>query len=428
VSETTDTAKNKTFPHELLVLLVLAGLQFTHIVDFMIMMPLGPKLMRAMNINSHDFGALVSVYTFTAGLTNLFGAFLLDRFDRKKSTLFLFAGFILGTLACGLATNYVTLFASRSLAGAFGGLINAAVLAIVGDYIPYHRRARAMGIIMASFSVASIAGVPLGLWLANQYDWHAPFFFVVAAALIFWSTFAYLIPPLTRHLRKDRPHASLGESFTQIGEILKQSGPQRALALIATMMLSQFALIPFLTAFYVFNVKFPEAQIPLFYLVGGACTVVSSPLVGRLADKYGRTKIFKIFMCLMVVPILALTNLKAGTAVWLVLATSSLFFVASNGRFVPAMTMITSVVPTERRGMFMSLTSCVQQVFAGIAAYWGGVVISETATGELVGFDTVGLIAVVINFAALALGLGLEQRALRDPSETGVEVEPVVGA
>ncbi len=406
------TVKNKTFPNEMWALLVLASLQFAHIVDFMIMMPLGPKLIRAMGINSHDFGALVSVYTFTAGITNLLGAFLLDRYDRKKSTLILFVGFIVGTLACGFATNYAFLFAARSLAGAFGGLINASVLAIVGDYIPYHRRARAMGIIMASFSVASIAGVPLSLWLANYYDWHAPFFFVGGASVVFAALFYFIIPKLSRHLKAGKPQQTLSESFTLIGNILNQRGPQRALGLIATMMLSQFAIIPFLTTFYVFNVKFAEDNIPLVYLVGGLLTVFTSPWVGKLSDKYGRAKIFKIFLFLLSVPILLLTNLKAGTPMWIVLAVSGLFFVASNGRFVPAMTMITSVVPSERRGMFMSLTSCVQQIFAGIAAYWGGVVITETVTGELVGFNTVGWISVVINFAALALGLGLERKAL----------------
>jgi predicted MFS family arabinose efflux permease len=420
----TTEKKIKSFPNEIWILLVLAGLQFAHIVDFMIMMPLGPKLIRTMNINSHDFGALVSVYTFTAGITNLLGAFLLDRYDRKKSTLIIYGGFIVGTIACGFATNYAFLFAARSLAGAFGGLINASVMAIVGDYIPYQRRARAMGIVMASFSVASIAGVPLSIWLANKFDWHAPFFFVGGASVFFMVLFYVLIPPLTRHLNSSETSKSLKQSFAVIGSILKQRGPLRALGLIAVLMLSQFAIIPFLTTFYVFNLKFPESHIPLIYLVGGALTVVTSPLVGKLSDKYGRAKVFKIFLYVLAAPILILTNLGAGTSIWVVLSVSGLFFVASNGRFVPAMTMITSVVPSHRRGTFMSLVSCVQQVFAGVAAYWAGVLISETVTGELVGFDMVGYLAVVINFAALALGMGLERKALSESEESGVEVEP----
>ena len=416
--------KTKTFPNEVWVLLVLAGLQFAHSVDFMIMMPLGPKLIRDLSLKSHDFGVLVSVYTFTAGVTNLLGAFFLDRYDRKKSTLILYVGFIVGTVACGFATNYGFLLAARSLAGAFGGLINAAVLAIVGDYIPYERRARAMGIVMASFSVASIAGVPLSLWLANHYDWHAPFFFVGGASLVFMALFYVLIPPLTRHIKAGKPRATVAESFAVIGSILKQRGPQRALGLIAAMMLSQFAIIPFLTTFYVFNVKFPEGQIPLIYLTGGALTVVTSPLVGKLSDKYGRARVFQIFLFLLTIPILTLTHLPAGAAPWFVLSISGLFFIASNGRFVPAMTMITSVVPSEHRGMFMSLTSCVQQVFAGIAAYWAGLVITETVAGELVGFDTVGWISLAINFAALALGMGLERKACVESDTAGVEVAP----
>lgn len=415
-------SRAKVLPHEMAILLVLAGLQFAHIVDFMILMPLGPKLMRTMSITSHQFGALVSVYTFTAGITNLLGAFLLDRYDRKKSTLILFAGFVIGTVACGLAPNYEFLFVARSVAGAFGGLVNAAVLAIVGDYIPYQRRARAMGVIMASFSVASIVGVPLGLWLANQYDWHAPFFLVGALSLVFATGFYWLLPPLTRHMESGEPPATLRQSFATIGNILTQSGPRRALSLIALLMLSQFAIVPFLTTFYVLNVRFPESQIPLIYMVGGALTVVTSPLVGKLADRYGRAKIFAIFSSVVTLPLILITNLQVGASVGMVLTIQGFFFVAANGRFVPAMTMITSVVPSRRRGTFMSLTSCVQQVSAGAASYLGGLLITEGPGGVLKGYNHVGWISVVFNMIALGIGLGLERRAfIENDSKAPVE-------
>lgn len=399
-------------PREMAVLLILAGLQFAHIVDFMILMPLGPKLMRDMGITSSQFGSLVSVYTFTAGVTNLLGAFFLDRYDRKKSTLILYLGFIIGTLACGLANNFEFLFAARSIAGAFGGLISAAVLAIVGDYIPYKRRARAMGIVMASFSVASIAGVPLGLWLANHLNWQAPFFFVAGASVLFLTFFVVLIPPLTKHLSKEKQNISFAKALDNISDILSQSGPRRALMLIAFIMLSQFSIIPFLATYYVLNVKFPETFIPFIYVVGGSLTVITSPLVGKLADRFGRERIFVIFSLVVAVPLIWITHLKPGVSVAFVLALQGFFFVSTNGRFVPAMTMITSVVPSSRRGTFMSLVSCVQQVFAGIASYAAGVLIYKTSDGQLAGYGLVGWLSLLMGFVALMIGLGLEKQGV----------------
>lgn len=405
-------SKIKVLPNELVILLVLAGLQFSHIVDFMIMMPLGPQLIRSMSISSQQFAALVSVYTFSAGITNLFGAFLLDRYDRKKSTLLLYMGFIVGTLACGFAPGYEFLLVSRAIAGAFGGLGNAAILSIVGDYIPNERRARAMGIVMASFSVASILGVPLSLWLAGKFGWHAPFFFVGGASLIFSFSFYAMIPPLTRHLHADQMRKTFSQSFSIIGNLLKQGGPQRALLLISSIMLSQFSVVPFLTSFYVFNVKFPETHIPFIYMFGGLLTVFTSPYVGKLADRHGRARIFSYFALITTLPIFMITHLPAGAKLWVVLLWSGTFFVTANGRFVPAMTMITSVVPPERRGTFMSLVSCVQQVFAGVGAYVAGLLLSQNASGELSGFAIVGSFAIVVNLLALALGVGLERKAL----------------
>jgi predicted MFS family arabinose efflux permease len=163
---------------EKILLFILASIQFTSIMDFMIMMPLGPQLMRIFQINPQEFGFLVSAYTFAAGFSSFIGVFWIDNFDRKKALMNMYLGFLLGTLACALSPTYTILVLSRILTGLFGGLLMALVFSIIGDVIEEKRRGTAMGYVSTSFSLASVLGVPFGLFIASFWNWHAPFFFL----------------------------------------------------------------------------------------------------------------------------------------------------------------------------------------------------------------------------------------------------------
>lgn len=377
---------------ERMVLLLLAGINFTHIMDFMIMMPLGNYLMPYFGISSQQFSMLVAAYTFSAGASGFFAAFFVDNFDRKRVLLFGYIGFLLGTLCCALAPSYGFLLAARIVAGLFGGLIGAQVLAIVSDLIPYERRGMAMGMVMASFSVASVFGVPFGLYVANNFNWHGPFFFVAGLGAVFVPLIMRFLPKINAHLHTRRARVRPAELIRGIGKDVKQ---RLALALSACLMLGHFMIIPFLNPFMEFNMGFSKTQTPLIYMVGGALTLVSSPILGRIADKIGKHRLFIILVLLAVVPIALITNLP-DIPFYLVLCITGFWFIVSSGRSIPAQAMISNVVPSERRGSFMSFNSAIQQIFVGIASVLAGLIVVNTPSNKVLHYEVTGYISIGI--------------------------------
>jgi multidrug resistance protein len=384
---------------EKLLLWTLSAINFIHIVDFMILMPLGPQLMRIFDISPQEFGLLVSSYTFSAGISSFFGAFFLDRFDRKKILLGIYVGFAIATLGCALSPNYSVLLLARVLSGLFGGLTSALILAIIGDVIPDSRRGRAMGLVMAAFSVASVLGVPMGLFLASLSDWHMPFYILTGLSLLSLGMIIRFIPNITEHLKNDiiRPNP-----MVVIRRVTSNANQMRAITLSVMMMFGQFMIIPFLSPYMVTNVGFTEMEISYVYMAGGAFTIFTSPWVGRLSDKYGKFRIFTIFMFLNVIPIAIITNLGI-TPIPFVLMVSTLFFVTSNGRYVPAAAIITGTSKNENRGSFLSFNSAIQQLATGFASLIAGIIIGESATGELINYNVVGYIAILFSLLCIPL-------------------------
>ncbi|WP_373495197.1 MFS transporter [Aquiflexum sp.] len=412
---------------EKLLLWTLAAINFTHIVDFMILMPLGPQLMRIFEISPREFGLLVSSYTFSAGISSFLGAFILDKYDRRTILLWVFTGFLFGALACALSPNYAILLISRIISGIFGGLTSALVLSIIGDVIPDARRGRAMGLVMAAFSVASVVGVPFGLFIASISNWHAPFFFLAGLSLvILWMIFKY-IPTITAHIQKKQFKPS---PVQVIRRVTGNANQMRAISLTIMMMLGQFAVIPFLSPYMVANVGFTEIELTYIYIAGGLFTIFTSPWVGKLTDKYGKIKIFSIFMTLNVIPIAVITQL-GQTPIPYVLLISTMFFVTSNGRMVPAAALITGTAKSENRGSFLSFNSAVQQLAAGLASFLAGLILAEGINGELVNYDIVGYFAIVLSLLCIPLArrikvidVGEPEIILGDPTELVAEKNP----
>lgn len=384
---------------EKLLLWTLAAINFIHIVDFMILMPLGPQLMRLFEISPSEFGLLVSSYTFSAGISSFFGAFFLDRFDRKKILFWVYVGFTVATLGCALSPSYGILLLARILSGLFGGLTSALILAIIGDVIPDARRGRAMGLVMAAFSVASVLGVPLGLFLAGLSDWHTPFFILTGLSLVSLGMIFRFIPNIADHLGQEvqRPHP-----LEVVKRVTSNSNQMRAITLSVMMMFGQFMIIPFLSPYTVANVGFTELQLTYIYMAGGAFTIFTSPWVGKMSDKYGKLKVFTIFMFLNVIPIGVITHLGV-TPVPFVLMISTMFFVTSNGRYVPAAAIITGTARPENRGSFLSFNSAVQQMATGLASLIAGMIIGENALGQLTNFNLVGYIAIFFSLLCVPL-------------------------
>jgi len=381
---------------EKLLLLVLACVNFTHIVDFMILMPLGPQLMEILRIDPAQFGVVVAAYGASAGVSGFLLSFFADRFDRKKLLLLAYCGFVAGTFACALASTYGQLVAARVLSGTFGGLISAQVMAIVADTFSYERRATAMSVVMTAFSFASVVGVPGGLYIAEQADWHAPFFAVGGLGLCVLGLVWFLVPSVTGHLRAGQR----GSPFDLLRGVVADRNQSGALLYSVVMMLGHFSIIPFITPYLVGNVGYQQSDIYLIYFVGGLLTIFSAPMVGRLADRFGKQRIFSVFLVLSLLPIWLITNLWPMSK-YAVLLITGFFFIATNGRMIPSQALVSSVVAPRQRGGFMAINSSVQLLAQAAATSLAGAWIVKTPSGALEGYDGVGYFAV--SFLLLSL-------------------------
>jgi predicted MFS family arabinose efflux permease len=383
--------------HEGWLLAALAAIQFTAVLDFMIIMPLGPQYMRVFNIGPSEFGLIVSAYAIAAGIAGIAAGFFIDRFDRKNALIGLYTGFTIGTLLCAVSGQYWTLVAARVVAGAFGGVTMGLVMAVIGDVIPEERRGRATGIVMSSFSIASICGVPFGLYLANTVDWHLTFYVLAAFC-------ALIIPALWKvmpHLRGHLIHHGKESAGRRMLGIIRPRANQLALLFMAMLMCTGFVVFPFLASYMVQNVGMTEKQLPLIYLCGGICTLVSMNLIGRWADRVGKRRVFIIMTLSAMIPVLIVTNLP-HVKLWIALIISTVFMVCSSGRVVPAMALLTSSIEPRYRGGFMSINSSVQQLASGFAAWISGLIIGHHG-GHLTRFGAVGALSVAFGLAAIYL-------------------------
>ncbi len=392
---------------EKLLLLTLACIQFTHIMDFMIVMPLGDQLMKVFNILPNQFSYIVSAYNISAGLCGFIAAFFIDKVDRKKAIFFVYLGFIVGTLACAFSPNYNFLLASRILTGAFGGVLGSLVLSIIGDVIPMERRASAMGTVMAGFSLAAVIGVPFGNYAAVQLSWHAPFFIIAAMAVIVAVLIHVIVPSMQSHIDTT---SNIKKPFHILTNITSDNNQLRALLVMTLLMLGQFSIIPFISPYLVANVGFSQSELTYIYLFGGLCSVFTAPLIGRLADRFGKIRVFTICAILSTIPLFLITNMPQIAMPLVLIATSS-FFIFVAGRTIPAMAMITGTVVPRNRGSFMSIVSSVQQVTSGLAAFMAGRIIYKGAGGHLFNYEYVGYIAIASSLLCILIARRLKPAA-----------------
>ncbi len=394
---------------ERVMLLILACLNFTHILDFMIMMPLGNYLMPHFNISTRFFSLIVAAYPITAFVSGVVAAFYVDKFDRKKILLYAYIGFIAGTICCGIAPDPYFLIAARIVTGLFGGLIGAQVLSIIADVFPYEKRGRAMGTIFTAFSIASVFGVPFSLYLANLISWHAPFLFIGVVGLLVIPLISKYLPAMTSHM------VPLGEMRYKpdvkkvLRDMFNNKSQLMALSLSAFLMLGHFLIIPFINPYLEFNLGFSKTQTPMVYMIGGACTLVTSPILGRMTDRFGKLRIFVISLVASLIPIFLITNMPAIPFGY-VLAVFACWFVFSTGRNIPAQAMISTVVESSQRGQFMSFNSSFQQLFTGFASLISGLIVTESSNGSISNYNVVGYLSMVIVSASLYLAFKLARK------------------
>ena len=379
---------------------MLAGVNFTHILDFMIMMPLGNYLMPYFHVTPRQFSFLVGSYPLTAFFSGFAAAFFVDRFDRKKVLVIAYIGFLIGTLACGLAPSYGLLLAARILTGLFGGLIGAQVLAIVADLFGYERRGAAMGAVMSSFAIASTIGVPFALYLSNIFSWHAPFIFVAILGTAIIPLLVKFIPDMAGHMR---PKDEDAHRFQVLLNVVESREQRLALLFSALIMMGHFLIIPFINPYLEFNKHYSRDLTPMIYFFGGVSSFVAAIALGRFSDKVGKLRIFSWSVLFSFGMVWIITNLPV-LPFSIVVLFFAIWFVVATGRAVTAQAMITNVVKQEQRGSFMTFNSSVQQLGTGAASLISGFIVYKDSVGRLYRYEWVGYLSIIVLLLGLLLG------------------------
>lgn len=374
------------------VIVLLALLQFTIILDFMILSPLGDILMKTLNMSTIQFGSVVSAYAISAGISGILAAGFADKFDRKKLLLFFYTGFIAGTIFCGLADSYETLFLARIVTGVFGGVIGAIAMAIITDVFSLNQRGRVMGFVQMAFAGSQILGIPIGLLIANQWGWQATFFMVVGLAVAIGLAVVFKLQPLTEHLKLQSDKNALEHLWHTIRKKNYRIG------FLATAMLSMggFMLMPFTTAFIVNNVGISQHQLPLIFLFTGLSTIIIMPLIGRLSDGMDKFRLFAFGTLIAAIMVVVYTNL-VSVPLWVVIVINMILFMGIMSRMVPATALNSAIPEMYDRGAYMSINSSLQQMSGGLAAIFAGfVVVQPTKTSPIQNFDLLGYLMVAI--------------------------------
>lgn len=381
------------------VIFLLAITQFTVVLDFMVMSPLGDIMMKTMRITTSQFGVAVSAYAFSAGISGLLTAGFADKFDRKKLLLFFYIGFILGTLFCALAPTYELLLAARIVTGLFGGVIGSISMAIVADLFSLQQRGKVMGFVQMGFGVSQVLGIPIGLYIANAWGWHIPFFWIAVMAAIIAITLSVKLKPITQHLSLQRDRSA----FQHLWHTLAKRNYRIGFLSTALLSIGGFMMMPFGTAFAVNNLKITNQELPFMFMVTGLATLISMPFIGKLSDKVSKFKIFA-FATISATIVINIYSHYAATPFWIVLVTNVIMMVCIMSRMVPS-TALTSAVPNpEDRGAFMSINSSLQQMAGGFGAMLAGIIIVQKDNfSPLEHYDTLAMIASGIMLTTIVL-------------------------
>ena len=394
---------------------LLAFVQFTIILDFVIMSPLGAILMPALDITAAQFGIAVSAYAFSAGISGVLAAGFADRFDRKRILLFFYTGFAVGTALCALAPNFHLLLLGRIVTGLFGGVVGSVVLAIITDLFPLHLRGRVMGFVQTAFAASQVLGIPVGLFLANRWNWHIAFGAIVVMAVAVIVAVLFLMRPVNEHLRLQQDK----NAFTHL--IATVSEPSYTLAFAVTTLLATggYMLMPFGSAYTVHNLGIDIEHLPTIYLVSGLFSIVTGPLVGRATGAFGNFPTFMFGTVISIVMVLIYTHLgQVGLA--LVIMVNVLMFVGIFSRMIPSQALISAIPAARQRGSFSAIGASLQQLSGGLGSILAAAIIAENADGSLRHFDRLGYVVVGTSLVALLAMYFVQKQVARNAGQTAV--------
>lgn len=397
-SESPDT-KLKFSSYEIFVILILALTQFTVVLDFIVISPLGDLLMKSLNLSTTQFGLTVSVYAFSAGLSGLLTAGFADRYDRKKLLLFFYIGFILGTLFCGLSHTYTMLLLARIFTGIFGGVIGAISMTIVSDLFPLEKRGRVFGFLQMGFGASQVLGIPLSLYIANLWGWQWPFLMIVGLSLIIWFSIVLKIRQMSAHLEfKNEQNA-----IRHLWHTMTLRKYRIGFLATAFLSLGSFMMMPWGSAYVINNLKITVEQLPFIYMASGVCSLTIMPIVGKLSDRFDKLHLFTIASVILIVVIIIYANL-GPTSFWIVLIMNLGLQVGFLSRTVPSISLTSALPQKQDRGAFMGINSSLQQIAGGMAAALGGViVVQKDKFSPLEHYDTLVYVVVLLSVISVAL-------------------------
>ncbi|WP_367915901.1 MFS transporter [Leadbetterella sp. DM7] len=395
-----ETPSSQTFTgYQTFVIVILAFILFTVMLDFMVLSPLGNILMTSMKLSPQQFGSVVSAYAISACVSGFLTAGFADKYDRKKLLLFFYTGFIIGTLFCALANSYSTLLAARIFTGVFGGVIGSISMAIVTDLFALEQRGKVMGLIQMAFAGSQILGIPLGLWMATRWGWHSTFFAIVIVAVFTGIAVVLRLKPVNEHLKIQNSKSPLLHLWHTVRKKDYRTG------FVAIMLLSMggFMIAPFSSDFYVNNVKIRMEDVPVIFMCSGIASVFIMPVIGKLSDRFDKLGMFifgTVIACIMVV---ISTNL-GPTPLWEVIVINVLMFVGIMSRMVPSQALNSAIPDAADRGAYMSINSSLQQLAGGLGAISAGfIVVKADATSPLQHFNTLGYVMVGIMLLCIFL-------------------------
>lgn len=386
-------------PYQVFIIAVLSFLQFTIILDFMVLSPLGEQLMKELDIDTSQFGLVVSAYALSAGASGLLAAGFADKFDRKKLLLFFYAGFIIGTLLCGIAPNYHFLLMARIVTGVFGGVIGSINFAIITDLFTLQTRGRVMGFVQMAFSASQIMGIPIGLYLANKLGWHAPFLLIVGVSLLAGLFIMFYMKPVTGHLKLQ----TVKNPFDHLLKTVSRPRYLQAFAATALLATGGFMMMPFGTAFSVNNLGVTRNDLPFIFLVTGMFSIVTGPLIGRFSDKIGKYTIFLVGSLWSIAMVLIYTH-QSFIPLWVVVVLNVLLFMGISARIISSSALLTAVPDPADRGAFMGVNASLQQISGGIAAAVAGLIVyQETKTSPLENYPILGYVVCVTTVISIVM-------------------------
>lgn len=400
------------------IVFLVGAVQFINILDFMMVMPLGPDFARALDIPLSTLGLVGGSYTASAAVSGVLCSFFLDRFDRRKALAVAMMGLVLGTAAGGFATGLPTLMAARLVAGFFGGPATALSFSIIADLVPAERRGKALGAVMGAFSIASVVGVPIGLELSRLGGWRLPFFAVAGLGLVLVAAAIFLLPPVRGHLD------SACGAPTSLPSLLRRADVRLSYAMTAVVMMAGFLILPNIAAYLQQNLSFPRERLGSLYMIGGVASFFTLRLAGRAVDAFGSFRVGTVAAALLVlINYLAFVSYPA----WLpVTALFVAFMFALGIRNVAYNTLATKVPGQQERARFMSIQSAVQHLASAAGAFLSAQLLWVEPDLSLGGVTRVALLSMGLT-AVLPLFLFLVEKRVLSRARIVESVAPQCG-